>query len=228
MKENIVEFVRLISEVHNLGPIVEFGSKIPDNQPYADLRQFFLGIDYLGVDVVLGPGVDLVDDITASSLNDSYGTIIACETLEHVDCFWKAVPEVASLLKSQGLFILSVPSMVFPIHHLPDYWRFTPQGIQFILDDNFGKNHSFILFQGDFRMPHTIMAVASYSDVTLAKVVEYIEPKLDRIPAIVDGDYIYVWEGPDAYARQWTFERNIVGDMEQCVIPIPEAFNVGV
>lgn len=119
------------------GPIVEVGSyQVHGQEAIADLRQLVADKSYLGVDVRSGPGVDLVADVEDLPLHDaSVGTVIALSTFEHVPRFWRGFAELQRVLRPDGVLFVSCP-FYFHIHNYPgDYWRFTPQALDLLLED---------------------------------------------------------------------------------------------
>ncbi len=160
MRDHTREFVRLIAETFECpGPIYEFGSfQVEGQEHYADLRSLFPGRKYVGCDMRPGPGVDVVDDVTAMKLgNGTVGTILSIETFEHVFEIRRAFDEVFRVLKPGGLFVITTP-LNFRIHAYPDdYWRLTPTCLRRLLAPYEAKVSG---FQGHDKFPHTVMAVA--------------------------------------------------------------------
>jgi SAM-dependent methyltransferase len=65
--------------------------------------------------------------------NESIGLVLNLESLEHLPYPQKAIDEIHRVLRPNGLLILTTV-MHFKIHRAPkDYWRFTPDGIEFLL-----------------------------------------------------------------------------------------------
>jgi SAM-dependent methyltransferase len=91
--------------------------------------------EYIGCDIQAGPGVDRIEDIHSLSLPDeSVGTVVCFETLEHVADPIRAVQEMHRVLKPGGVLAIS-SVMFFPIHEHPwDFWRFTPEGFERLLE----------------------------------------------------------------------------------------------
>lgn len=117
-------------------PVVEIGARPAEGQESeANLRSLFAGHSYIGCDYQEGPNVDRVEDIHALSFeDDSVGTVVCVETLEHVADPLKGVREIHRVLKPGGVAILT-SVMFMPIHAHPwDYWRFTPEGFQLLLE----------------------------------------------------------------------------------------------
>lgn len=160
MRDHTKEFVRLIAETFDCpGPIYEFGSyQVEGQEDYADLRSLFPGRKYVGCDMRPGPGVDVVDDVTAMKLaTGTVGTILSIETFEHVFEIRKAFDEVFRVLKPGGLFVITTP-LNFRIHAYPDdYWRLTPTCLRRMLAPYDARVTG---FQGHDKFPHTVMAVA--------------------------------------------------------------------
>jgi SAM-dependent methyltransferase len=117
-------------------PVVEIGARPAEGQENeANLRSLFAGHDYIGCDYQEGPNVDQVEDIHKLSFADeSIGTVVCVETLEHVADPLRGVREIHRVLKPGGVAILT-SVMFMPIHAHPwDYWRFTPEGFALLLE----------------------------------------------------------------------------------------------
>jgi hypothetical protein len=143
------------------GPVLEIGARqVPGQEGYADLRPLFPGRTYTGCDVVAGPGVDRIENAEALGLADaSVGTVVAADSLEHVADPGRAIAEMHRVLTPTGFCLLTVP-FVFPIHHPPDYWRFTPEGLARLLAP---FPAAAVFSCGDAQWPHTVCAVACRS-----------------------------------------------------------------
>ena len=161
MLETVRAFAKVCSEVLPIvEPIYEFGAiQVPGQELIADLRPFFRGKRYVGTDLREGPGVDEIIDLHSIALPDeSIGTAICLDTLEHVEYPRKAMENIHRVLKPEGLLLLSVP-MNFPIHNYPyDYWRFTPAGVESLLKP-FHFAHVDAIGTPDF--PTTVVALAA-------------------------------------------------------------------
>ncbi len=156
MRPVVKDFVRIVSEVPPKPPVYEFGSYQVNE--YGNLRPFFAGIPYVGCDYREGPGVDRVLDVHSIDLPDeTCGSILALDTLEHVERPHQAAAEFFRVLKPGGWLAIS-SVMRFPIHAYPyDYWRFTPEAFR-SLASPFSK--SVVSWSGDPDFPHTIIAIA--------------------------------------------------------------------
>ena len=137
MRKETRAFVECLSKELVLpDPIVEIGSlQIEGQEKYADLRPFFSNKEFIGCDMRQGPGVDRLENLHALNFADnSVGTIILLDTMEHVRYPFKAMEEVYRVLKPGGVIIMT-SVMLCPIHDYPaDYWRFTPEAFQVLLE----------------------------------------------------------------------------------------------
>lgn len=159
MRKAIREFVSLVvASLQVPDPIYEFGSLLlPGQGPVADLRSLFPGKAYVGSDVREGPGVDRLLNLDAIALPDeSVGTVLCLDTLEHVERPRRALEEICRILAPGGIAVLSAP-MYFPIHNFPsDYWRFTPEGMKSLLRP---FPNAFIGYYGDEKFPSGVVGV---------------------------------------------------------------------
>lgn len=160
MRDNIRHIIKMFSSYVDLPePIVEFGSlQVSDQIGYADLRPFFPGKKYIGCDMQAGVGVDRLENLHKVTFPDnSVGTVITMDTLEHVENPFLALDEIFRILTPGGYLIMS-SIMNFPIHNYPaDYWRFTPTSF-YVLMNKFPVRKVFS--QGDRSFPHTVVGVA--------------------------------------------------------------------
>lgn len=198
MRQNVLAFVQLVAEVHQTGPVVEFGSF--QIQEMANLRRLWPECEYTGTDVREGPGVDVVADCTNTGFeSESAGTIIACDVIEHVERCWELPHEAFRLLSAAGVFVMSAP-FYFPIHHVPDYWRFTPECIDKLLSP---FPYRTVYHQGDLSLPHSVLAFASKSEDVYLKLSEHMTANIHRLPAMIENESIYEWRGQDLYQKTW-------------------------
>jgi SAM-dependent methyltransferase len=91
---------------------------------------------YLGVDVVDGPGVDLVAD--AEELwkhfdRDTFDVVISTEMLEHVADWQRAIDSMVTVLRPGGVVVWTTRSVGFAYHHPPDRWRYSQAAMAEIL-----------------------------------------------------------------------------------------------
>jgi SAM-dependent methyltransferase len=173
MRDDVKAFIECCVRVFEpAGPVLEIGSRQTHGQEgYADLRTLFPGRAYVGCDVEPGPGVDRIDDACALRAPDGgFGTVVAADSLEHVAAPWRAAAEMHRVLAPGGLCVVTAP-FIFPVHHPPDYMRFTPEGLVVLLGP-FARVAAFSL--GCAQWPHTTCAVAVRDGGTVAAFDERV------------------------------------------------------
>jgi len=137
---NQVEFLRRHAYLVK-GPVLEVGSKRYGKSGY-DLRQVLPGVEYVGVDLEAGPGVDVIADLSAPITETravlgwaGFNTAICFSTLEHCAKPWVVAENIQALLYKGGLLFVSVP-FCWKVHEYPkDYWRMTPDGIRVLFPE---------------------------------------------------------------------------------------------
>lgn len=95
--------------------------------------------EYIGVDMIPGPGVDIVcdaDDVLRKFGKERFDIVISTETIEHVR-HWRTVISNLKNLCVPGGVILATTCM--PGHyyhpHPDDFWRYTPEDFKEIFGD---------------------------------------------------------------------------------------------
>lgn len=173
MRYGALQFVRDVAEQFTIAePLVEMGARAAEGQEdIADVRKLFLVADYIGCDIQEGPGVDRIEDVHHLTFeDDSIGTIICLETLEHVADPIRAVHEMHRVLRPGGLLAIS-SLMFFPIHAHPwDFWRFTPEGFTKLLEP---FESSLVMAHGWELMPEGVYGIGikgKADDLTEAKL----------------------------------------------------------
>lgn len=82
---------------------------------------------YLGVDVVAGPGVDLVVDGVKLPFEDgAFATVVSTEMLEHALDPVASLREMVRVLRQGGTLLVTARGNSFPPHNPPDRWRLMP------------------------------------------------------------------------------------------------------
>lgn len=161
MRQNIKDFVQIVSNILPINePIYEFGAlQVPGQEGFANLRVLFNKKAYVGCDMQEGPGVDKVLNLHKIDIKqNSVGTILCLDTLEHVEFPHQALKELHRILKTGSICIIS-SVMAFPIHEYPqDYWRFTPAGFLSLLGP---FKFKFAGFAGHADFPHTVVGIGS-------------------------------------------------------------------
>jgi len=170
MIKSVKQFIKICSEELPISePIYEFGSyRVEGQDELANFRPLFSGLEYIGSDIRVGPGVDTILDVQNINLPDeSVGTVICCEVFEHIKDPQKAIREIYRILKPSGLAIISAP-MHYHIHEEPnDFWRFTPFGINYLLNIFQSK---YINFKGSSYDPYHVIGVGIKGDFDFSKL----------------------------------------------------------
>ncbi len=179
INRNFIEGVAKIIDLQE--PIIEIGSlQVKGQEEIANLRPLFRDKNYIGCDIRPGRGVDRIEDVERLDFyNNSVGTVIMLNTLEHVKNPFDAMKEINRVLRPEGILVMS-SVMNFPIHDYPsDYWRFTPEAFRLLVSS---FKSSFVDFDGEEKHPHTIIAIASNQEISPSiidqlKTIEWKEKK---------------------------------------------------
>ena len=140
-------------------PVYEFGAfQVEGQEDLINVRELFPGKEYYGCDMRPGKGVDKILNLHHIDIpDDSVGTVLLFDTIEHVEYPHKALNEVFRILKPGGICIVAAP-MYFPIHNHPyDYWRFTPEAFRSLLKP---FEQVFVGQAGKEDFPHTVVGIA--------------------------------------------------------------------
>jgi len=93
---------------------------------------------YIGIDIIPGPGVDIVcdsDDIIKRFGKNNFGIVISTCSLEHTQNWRMAISNMKNVCEIGGIIIIIVPS-IYRYHGYPyDYWRYTVQNVKDIFSD---------------------------------------------------------------------------------------------
>lgn len=92
---------------------------------------------YVGVDIIDGPRVDLIVDLTSKPSTIPAADIVVCmEVLEHVKDWRRAVDALKELTKPGGWILITTRSPGYRRHLFPmDHWRYTGRDIATIFGD---------------------------------------------------------------------------------------------
>ena len=119
MHDSVYAWVKSIAPTLE-SPTLEVGS----TNVNGTVRGLFAG-DYVGIDIVAGPGVDRVYDGNRIPFDTAtFATVLCLEVLEHALRPWKVCAEIARVLRPGGTALVSARGNGFPLHHEPDRWRF--------------------------------------------------------------------------------------------------------
>jgi SAM-dependent methyltransferase len=111
--------------------VLDLGSQAAGNM--RTHREVLVGydVDYVGVDVVDGPNVDIVmtKPYRIPVKSNSFDLVITGSAFEHIPFMWASFLEVARVLRPGGLVFLTAPSRGH-IHFDLDCWRFYPDSMR--------------------------------------------------------------------------------------------------
>ena len=129
--------------------------------------------EYIGVDIIEGPCVDIVcsaDDLLAKFGPSSFDIVLSIEMLEHSRFWKKSISNMKQICKSGGQIILTTRSLGYPCHGYPnDFWRFEVEDMQEIFSD-----FDVAEIQSDYQAPGVF--------VTATKPFEFQEKDLSNYP----------------------------------------------
>jgi SAM-dependent methyltransferase len=103
-------------------PVLEVGSCNVNGS----VRELF-PTPYTGIDIVQGPGVDIVvEDGSIPFEDETFATVVSTEMLEHALDPVFAFMEMVRVLKPGGILLVTARGNGFPRHNPPDRWRLMP------------------------------------------------------------------------------------------------------
>jgi SAM-dependent methyltransferase len=118
--------------------ILEVGSYDFNGSP----RPLFMSLqpaEYIGVDMLMGPGVDLVgkaEELVDLFGEQSFDVVVTTEMMEHVRHWRPAVSHLKRVLRPGGFLILTTRSIGTPYHGYPyDFWRYEIDDLRAIFGD---------------------------------------------------------------------------------------------
>ncbi len=116
--------------------IIELGSAGASIRP---LLEHWRPARYLGIDIVPGPGVDVVCRVEEAARlfgEERFDVVVSTEMLEHVRDWREAVRNIKRLCRPGGRIVLTTRSRGFPFHSAPnDFWRFEVEDMRHIFAD---------------------------------------------------------------------------------------------
>lgn len=128
MHQSVMDFVAEQVNEYSLANkrTLEVGSRNVNGS----VRSLFSG-DYVGVDLVSGPGVDICCPAADLPFEDGeFEVVVSTEMLEHDLTFWLSLGEMVRVLGSGGFFVLTTRGNGFPKHDWPaDHYRFSTDAI---------------------------------------------------------------------------------------------------
>jgi len=118
--------------------ILDIGSH-SHNGNYRSIATRFHPEEFIGIDIIDGPGVDRVLDAEKAVETfgeESFDMVIASEMLEHARNWRIVVSNIKRVCKKGGYIILTTRSEGFRVHGYPhDYWRYSVEDFKEIFSD---------------------------------------------------------------------------------------------
>ena len=95
--------------------------------------------EYVGVDIIPGPGVDIVcdaSDIVTKLGENRFDIVVSTEMLEHARNWRAAVSNMKRACKPAGTILITTRSFGMPYHAWPyDFWRYEKDDMEAIFSD---------------------------------------------------------------------------------------------
>jgi SAM-dependent methyltransferase len=207
LREHVKQIIEVIARRIELPePIVELGAlQVEAQVGWADLRPFFPGRHYIGCDFREGPGVDQIEnpEIGFSFNDDTIGSLITCDTFEHIFDVFKTVREIKRVLMPDGILVV-ISVMYWPIHAYPhDYWRFTPECFRRLLEE---FADAIIIYLGDKMFPHTVIGVARKAHVFPESFRDRIQKEILALPTHQGS----AWKSPREKELEKTLQEALI------------------
>jgi SAM-dependent methyltransferase len=120
--------------IANPGRVLEVGSYDVNGSPRESFGRD--AVEYVGIDLRPGPGVDIVGDVLEGGIRGLglFDLVICTEVLEHTKAPVDVVLTIRRALCEGGYLILTSPANGFAEHRFPrDYWRIMPDAYREVL-----------------------------------------------------------------------------------------------
>ena len=141
MHTSVHDFGNEIVAEYDLGrvSVIEIGSR---NINGTARSWFSSEADYLGLDMIDGPGVDRVTVWPDKQLTAKpWDVAVYVETAEHDPHFWAVAEQLHRVVRKGGRLIMTTRGIDFPYHEYPsDLWRFTEEGVNVLLSQTGWKD----------------------------------------------------------------------------------------
>jgi SAM-dependent methyltransferase len=126
--EHMQDIVARFLDVRRPLSVIDIGSYDVNGsyRPLFDLPQ----VQYRGIDLEAGPGVDIVleSPYRFPLASGSVDLIVSGQAFEHIEFFWVTWLEMDRVLKPGGMIFLIAPSRGSEHRYPQDCWRFYPDG----------------------------------------------------------------------------------------------------
>jgi len=118
--------------------VIEIGS-CNVNGNLRPLLESYKPKEYIGIDVMAGPGVDIicdVKDLVKRFGEQSFDIVLSTELLEHVRDWRAAIHNIKTICRKGGIILITCRSFGFGYHGYPsDFWRYEVGDMEYIFSD---------------------------------------------------------------------------------------------
>lgn len=154
------------------GPVLEIGSKIVS---VSEFRENYTDVEYVGVDLEEGPGVDVVCDLTKEDNllpKNYFDLVICCSVFEHTPTPWLMSKVLSDLVRPGGKIYFNSP-WIWKYHKYPDdYYRYSFKAIEFLFPEFIWSNYAY-----STELPDSIEFVEKDSDFDRRRA--FVETRAD-------------------------------------------------
>lgn len=96
-------------------------------------------LEYVGVDVVEGRGVDVIchaENLVEEFGKENFDVVISTELLEHVRDWRRVITNIKNICRPDGIILITARSYGFPYHGYPyDFWRYELDDMKNVFSD---------------------------------------------------------------------------------------------
>ena len=139
---------------------------------------------YVGVDIFPGEGVDEIcnaERLTERFGQESFDVVIATEMLEHVRNWREVIDNFKSVLRPDGILLITTRSRGFPFHEAPhDFWRYEVSDMEAIFSD-----FSIEVLETDPQEPGVFLKARKPAGCSAKDLSEYV------LYSMVTGTYVH-------------------------------------
>ncbi len=118
--------------------VIDVGSYNHNGNLY-DLYKHYNPSEFIGTDLLSGPGVDVVcpaEDLVSKFGKEQFDVVLSSELLEHARNWREVISSIKQLVKSNGIVLITTRSKGFPLHDYPhDYWRYELEDMRKLFSD---------------------------------------------------------------------------------------------
>lgn len=147
--------------------------------------------EYIGVDILEGPGVDRIcnaDNLIDTFSSETFDIVLSVEMLEHTKHWQCSISNLKQICKPGGIILLTTRSYGYPCHGFPcDFWRYEKQDMEIIFSDM-----EILALEKDYQMPGIFVKAKKpfdFREIDLSNYELYSLVVNKRIKKLVDQDF---------------------------------------